>query len=127
MFKLLKHRIDLDKYAKREISSAELIPYLCHWNHNTILTKRKELMRVIKVGGFSFETADDEDVDIRKTIRNLLFKGMASGNFSLYFHIVRSRQNLVSSIFAKQDFPSTFASQLAEAWRKKHSSKQGFV
>jgi len=53
------------------------------------LTKNNGLLQVIKVSVFSFETADDDDLDIRKDIRNSLFKNMASGNVTLYFHTVR--------------------------------------
>ena len=49
-----------------EKSVSSFIPYLCHWNSNTILTKNHELVSVIKVKGFSFETADDEDLDNKK-------------------------------------------------------------
>ena len=45
----------------------------------------EELVRVIKIKGFAFETADDVDIDLKKNSRNNLLKGMASGNFSLYF------------------------------------------
>ena len=51
--------------TKRNISIS-FIPYKCHWNHNTIITKNDELVRVIKVQGFSFETADDEEIDLKK-------------------------------------------------------------
>jgi type IV secretion system protein VirB4 len=119
------------KYAKKEYSSSEFIPFLCHWNKNTIFTKRKELMQVIKVGGFSFETADDEDVDIRKTLRNMLFKGMASGSFMLYFHTIRRRKGAFSEEMPAIDpnikIPKNFSSYVEQEWRKKHSTKQSFV
>jgi len=56
------------------------------------LTNNNGLLQVIKVSGFSFETADDDDLDIRKDIRNSLFKNMASRNVTLYFHTVRRRK-----------------------------------
>jgi len=120
----------LNKYAVREYSEANFIPYLCHWNRDTILTKNKELMRVIQVNGFSFETADDVDVDTKKDLRNLLFRGMASGNIMLYFHIIRRRHNIYEpgppldpNIKFKQNFPD----YLESLWRKKHENNQSFV
>ena len=50
---------------------------------------------MIRLKGFSFETADDADVDARKSIRNLLFKWVGTGSLVLHFHIVRRRQDTV--------------------------------
>lgn len=131
MFKLFRTLTDLDRHCQREVSAAEFIPYLCHWNHNTVLTKKKELLQVIKIGGFSFETADDEDVDIRKSVRNLLFKGMSSGRFGVYFHIVRRRQSIfldnAPSIDPNIKIPKSFATYVEQEWQKKHVSQQAFV
>ena len=43
-----------EKVAKSEVSSASFIPYKCHWNSDTILTKDESLIRVIKIKGFAF-------------------------------------------------------------------------
>lgn len=79
MFKIKKTAAAKERYSKKEKPIAHFIPYKGHWDKNTILTKSNGLLQVIKVGGFSFETADDDDLDIRKGIRNSLFKNMASG------------------------------------------------
>jgi type IV secretion system protein VirB4 len=63
--------------AKREVSAAEFIPYDYHWDKETIITKKKELLQIIKMDGFSFETADDDIVDMKKMVRNSLYKSMA--------------------------------------------------
>ena len=122
----MKTRANKERVADKEFSSSEFIPYLCHWNSNTILTKRKELMQVIKIEGFSFETADDEDVDIRKNIRNLLLKGMASGNLGIYFHMIRHRQSVFGDNDPVPEMPSMFAQYVEEKWRKKHARKSAF-
>ncbi|MEM7616916.1 MAG: VirB4 family type IV secretion/conjugal transfer ATPase, partial [Pseudomonadota bacterium] len=97
------------------------------WNSKTLITKDNWLMQVIKVAGFSFETADDEDIDIRKTIRNTLWKGMVSGNFGLYFHIVRRKKNAYEIEEQEFDIPNIFARYLDEEWRHKHSHGNTFV
>ena len=80
------------KVAQKEVSMAHFIPYKCHWNSNTILTYDEKLIRVIKIKGFAFETADDIDIDLKKAARNNLLKGMASGNLGLYFHTIRRKE-----------------------------------
>jgi len=131
MLKLKKTRTAKNKYAAREVGTSLFIPYLCHWNRYTILTKRKELMQVIKLDGYSFETADDEDVDIRKDIRNLLYKGMASGKFELYFHTIRRKQNVflekAPAIDPNIKIPKSFATYVEQEWRKKHTTHQAYI
>ena len=126
MLRLVRQRTHKQKYAKREFPQMEFIPYKCHWNNRTILTKSDDLLQVIKFSGFSFETADDEDVDIRKNIRNLLLKGIGAGQVSLYFHIVRRRK----AAFSKDEghmMPPGFATYLEDVWREKHLNQQSFV
>lgn len=129
MLKLSQTRSTKDKYAKRDYSEAFFIPFLCHWNNKTILTKNDELIQVIKVNGFSFETADDEDLDVKKTLRNNLFKGLDIGGITLYFHILRRRE----SIFAKSEAmlkkapPNKFTEYVEYEWQKKQLGKDAFI
>ena len=55
-----------NKYFKWETSSSIYIPYKCFWNSNTILMKDNALLRVVRIKGFSFETADDEGIKRRE-------------------------------------------------------------
>lgn len=112
-----------EKITKSEVSAASFIPYRCHWNSNTILTYNEELIRVIKIKGFAFETADDEDIDLKKHARNNLFKGMASGNFSMYFHTVRRNEKA----FPDGDMPDLFSHRVNEAWSKKHNDNKSYI
>lgn len=112
-----------EKIAKGEVSTAHFVPYKCHWNSDTILTDKEEFVRVIKIKGFAFETADDIDVDLKKTARNNLLKGMASGNFSLYFHTIRRKEKG----FPDGEFSDQFSDELNKEWAKKHSDDKCFI
>ena len=92
MIKIFTTKPTKEKIIKNEASASHFIPYKCHWNSNTIITHKEELLRVIKIKGFAFETADDIDIDLKKNARNNLLKGMASGNFFLYFHTFRRKE-----------------------------------
>ncbi len=81
------------------------------------------LMRVIKVKGFSFETADDEDLENKKSLRNSLFKGMGSGSFSMMFHTIRRRQRA----YPDGNMPNLFAQYADEEWRYRHGDKHSFI
>lgn len=129
--KLKPTKTNKDKYASRELNTSDFIPYQCHWNKNTILTKDKSLMQVIKIGGFSFETADDSDVEIKKNIRNMLFKGLASGSIDLYFHTIRRKTSLLSenpfTIDPNVKIPSNFVDYLQQEWQKKYATKSAYT
>jgi len=122
MLKLSKRRSLKDAKVKTEISQTKYIPYKGHWDDNIIITKKNELMMVMKVDGFSFETADDDDLDVKKTILNTLFKSVASGNYALYFHIIRKRDYSIVG----GEFENFFAYELNEKWKEKQKSKVSF-
>ena len=131
MLSIFKYSTKKQKYADREVGTSDFIPYSCHFNSNAILTKNKELLQVIRVGGFSFETADDEDVDIKKDLLNLLFKGFQTGGFLLYLHTIRRRISPVSEDLPPIDpnikIPKSFSDYVDQEWRKKYSTHQAFV
>jgi type IV secretion system protein VirB4 len=110
-------------YSKREYPAAEFIPYLHHYDNETIITKKGELIQFVKIDGFSFETADDEDVDMKKMVRNSLFKSMADGGFAVWTHIIRRRK----SAFPGGVMPNNFARVVNEKWKQKHHSKDSYV
>lgn len=126
MLKIFRQRTQKDKYVKKEFPESYFIPYRYHWNRNTIMTEDESLIQVVKLGGFSFETADDEDVDIRKNIRNLLFKGIGAGRVSLYFHLIRRRKPTFQ-VGEGHNMPPGFATYLEDQWREKHINHQSFI
>ena len=126
MFKLFAAEPSRNKIVAKEYSTKHFIPYLYHLDENTIYTKKNHLVQVVKLGGFSFETADDEDVDIKKSIRNFLFKGMADPNINLYFHIIRRKQDVYPGAGDNVDMPDGFASYLDQKWVQNHKNHKGF-
>lgn len=120
-----------ENVANKEKAASDFIPYKCHWNNNTIITKNNELLKIIKVDGFSFETADDQDLDIRKEARNTLFKNLTSGNIILYFHTLRRKKPLWDHDTnahndEKQKISSNFVNYLQEEWKQKYASLNSF-
>ncbi len=110
-------------YSKREISVADFIPYKHHYDKETILCKGDAIMQVIKVDGWSFETADDIDVDMKKSVRNSLFKSVSDGKYAVWFHTIRRKK----SLFPRGNFPEGFAKDLNHAWHKKHGNTESFA
>jgi type IV secretion system protein VirB4 len=120
---LTRRKVSKAGPAKREVGSSLFIPYEHHWDKDTIITKHSELLQVIKIGGFSFETADDDVVDMKKMVRNSLYKSMAEGTFGLYFHVIRRRQ----VAYPGGTLKGTFAKYVDDTWKKKYHSRSTFV
>lgn len=132
MVLLGKARTANTKYLARELSVSEFIPYTALFNDHTVLTKDQALIQTIKLGGFSFETADDAELEIKKALRNNLLKGIASGSYQLYFHTVRRRQDIFEGqteipVDPNIVIPQNFITYVDKSWRDKHKHDQCYV
>lgn len=105
------------KIQSREFGASNYIPYLCHFNESTILTKKNDLISVIKLDGFAFEAADDDEIDSKKEIRNNVLKAMAGGNFTIYTHTIRRKH----ASYPNGEFDNNFAAALNKQWRAKNA------
>jgi len=113
----------LAKIAKREVPECEHIPYACHYDAQTLLTKQGDLAQVIQVAGLPFETADDELLVLRKNLRNALLRSAADSRFAVYVHTIR--RNL--SVYPDGELPPGFANEVDRRWRAKHTSTKMFA
>ena len=48
-------------------------------------------MQMIHLRGLLFETADSEEINYRKRLRDAMLQAIGSSRFALYHHIVRRR------------------------------------
>ena len=108
--------------AEKEFPESHFIPYDCHYDTRTIITKDRELLQVIKVEGFSFETADDEDLDLHKNVRNSLLKSLTQGNIALWFHTIRKKK----AAYPEGTQPRGFAKRVDDGWKGKHAVSESF-
>ncbi len=92
MFKIFPKGQKKEFLSKKEFSASNFIPYMCYLDENTIITKNLSLLQVIHLQGISFETVDSEDLDIKKNLRNVVFKNMELDDVMLYFHIIRTKK-----------------------------------
>jgi len=77
------------KQVSNERAVAPFVPYSSHVSPNTIVTKDGDFMRIWKLSGISFETADAEDMLLRKDQLNTLFRSIGSNHVALWSHSVR--------------------------------------
>lgn len=91
------------KYLKQlsnERAVAPFVPYSSHVSKNTIVTNDGDFMRTWKLSGISFETADPEEMLLRKEQLNTLLRSIGSNNVALWTHNIRRQtSDRLNSIF----------------------------
>ena len=107
----------------REHPAGERLPYAYHLDQATVALRDGRLMQVIKLDGFPFETADSDELNYRKTVRETLLRGIANSRFALYHHVVR---RAVTPVF-EGAFDNAFSDALDEAWRGRLASRKLYV
>jgi type IV secretion system protein VirB4 len=107
----------------RERSAGTYLPYARALDDATIALRDGRMMQVIRLTGFPFETADSEELNYRKTLRDTMLRGIADARFALYHHVVRRE---VQPVF-EGTFADPFSQSLDAAWRTKLSSRKLYV
>lgn len=111
------------KTLSKEISAGYHLPYLRHVDDHTIETRDGLLMQFISIRGLLFETADTNEINYRKTLRDAMLKALGSSNFAFYHHVVR-RQIDVSF---ESEYPDDFSARLNEKWVNRLKAKKLYV
>jgi type IV secretion system protein VirB4 len=125
MNKAFEHRpakrreLPLDK----EILAGSKLPYARHIDELTIETRDGLLLQFIQLDGLPFETADTEEINYRKALRDGAFRALANSRFALYHHVLRREV----SPEMEGDFPDDFSRALDEMWRDRLSAKKLYV
>ena len=107
----------------REVAAGSRLPYARHVDDATLATRDGRLLQIIKLDGFPFETADTEELNYRKGVRETMLRGIANSRFALYHHIVR-RESLPELSVER---PDAFSRTLAQAWRDRLSTRRLYV
>ncbi|MCH2546407.1 MAG: ATP-binding protein [Alphaproteobacteria bacterium] len=122
-----KNKESEDLVAMRDIADdvieSDFIPYACHYDADTILTKNGELLQTLKIVGFSFEAIESEGADLRETIRRAIGQGLDSNNFAVWFHTIRRRKNLNPGGKYKEIFPK----YVHDTWNKRHDWEHKYI
>jgi len=101
----------------------DFIPYVCHYNPNTILTKNGELLQIIRITGFSNASVVSELISLRDTVRDAVMDCVKTNNFALWFNTIRRKKN----ISPRDGFDSYFAEYLNKEWIKENKWDDQYV
>ncbi|MDX1950007.1 MAG: hypothetical protein SFT90_05865 [Rickettsiales bacterium] len=113
------------KSEKKYHSSVEdFIPYAAHYDEDTIITKNGELMEVIKITGFNFETiAGDSTKDLRQIIRNTILNHVKTDEVAVWLHTFRTKVNIDTDASKLKGFNKF----LHEKWVEKNEWNNQYV
>jgi type IV secretion system protein VirB4 len=76
---------------RREIIAADRIPYAAHVAPNIIRTVYGDYILAFRIGGASFESSDDDELNNWHERLNVLWRNIAGPNVALWTHVVRRR------------------------------------
>jgi type IV secretion system protein VirB4 len=107
----------------RERPAGHHLPYARHVDDHTIETRDGLLMQTIHLRGLLFETADTDEINYRKRLRDAVLQSIGSSRFALYHHIVRRRIDVELSA----DYRDDFSRRLDQAWRARLAAKKLYV
>lgn len=80
-------------------------------------------MQIVHLRGLLFETADSDELNYRKSLRDSMLQAIGSSRFAIYHHILRRRADIDLSVA----YPDSFSQRVGDAWRDKLAARQLYV
>ncbi|MCE2992349.1 MAG: hypothetical protein LW825_05485 [Candidatus Jidaibacter sp.] len=105
-----------------DLSVAENIPMVCHYDAHTVITKDGELIQTIEITGDVAELSSYKTV-LKDEISKAIAESVTDFKVAVYLHTVRSRKNMMP----KASFENEFAKKLNDAWCKKNNFDKQLV
>ena len=107
----------------QEVSAGSRLPYAAHLDDRVIGLRDGSLMLVIAMDGWCAETAETDEINYRKGLREAMLRAIGSSRFALYHHIVRRRVTpVIDGVFA-----DAFSARLDAAWAARLAQRQLFA
>jgi type IV secretion system protein VirB4 len=101
------------RVMRREVRAAAHIPYALHVTDQVVKTRNGDYVLAFRLGGASFESADDAQINGWHERLNILWRNIANPNLALWTHLVRRRENT----YPAGSFPPGFAADLNARYR----------
>jgi type IV secretion system protein VirB4 len=78
--------------VRREARMAARIPYAAHVSPHIVKTIAGDYVQVFRLGGASFECADDEELNTWHEQLNVLWRNVATPQVAVWAHVIRRRE-----------------------------------
>src|SRR5579884_845432 len=109
--------------AAREQPSGKHLPYARHIDDHTIETRDGLLVQVIQVRGLLFETADTDEINYRKRLRDGALQAIGSSRYAIYHHIIRRE----AEVALDASYCDSFTRNLDTAWKARLLGRKLYV
>jgi type IV secretion system protein VirB4 len=96
---------------RREQAVATHIPFSSHVAESVLKTSAGDFIQSFRVGGASFESADDDQLNNWHERLNVTWRNIASENVSLWVHIIRRREQFAGKSVKESDFAGRLAAK----------------
>ncbi len=120
---LLSTRATTRPDPAREQPAGARLPYARHVDDFTIETRDGRLLQFLHLRGFAFETADTDELNYRKSVRETMLRGVANSRFALYHHVVRRE----AAPEMTGEFADPFSRALDASWRARLDTRRLYV
>lgn len=101
--------------VRRELLASLRIPYTAQVTPHLACTKAGDFVQAFRLGGGSFETADDETLNQWHERLNLTWRNVMNPQVALWVHTLRRRERLVGDEIRDDGF----AGQLSDRYRQR--------
>lgn len=101
----------------------DFIPYVCHYDPNTIITKNGELVQIVRITGFSNTKVISELVSLREAVREAVVDHVQDNKVAFWFNTIRRKKNIAP----KGQFNDFFSQQFNDAWVKENKWDDQYV
>lgn len=101
-----------ESVVESAIPDEDFIPYVSHFNNETIITKNGELLQVIRVSGFNSSSVLSEIIPLRDSTRNAIFDHIKEAKFALWFNTIRRKKNIAP----KGEFKEFVTKYINDIW-----------
>jgi type IV secretion system protein VirB4 len=112
-----------DSMIRREFHARREIPYTAHVSEHLVRTRAGDYVQVFKLGGTSFESADDAQINNWHERLSIAYRNIASPNIAVWSHIIRRRERT----YPAGDYPKGFSDHLNERYRARIAGERLMV
>lgn len=102
---------------------ASFVPYQCHYNPHTLLTKNGELMQTLRIAanraGLNYENGSDPTIIAREVIRKAIRETIDTDRIAVWAHTIRKRRPIENTGTFSESFPQAVHNR----WQQHHHWK----
>src|SRR5688572_7536983 len=100
--------------SRREASVSDHIHYTAHVAEHVAKTLAGDYVQSFRVGGVSFEAADNVDINVRHARLNVLLRTIASPHVAIWTHVIRRRASVQPAKYSAGGFAQRLHEKYAE-------------